>query len=163
MTERRKCRGDFSTRDRIAAIPPRVWVLVGLPRSGKSTWANENALRLNATILSADDIRRALGIEWDRKFEPMVWRTFNLMARVLIIRGQNVIADTTNLTRARRKWWVEMASDGLIRLEFVEFTDPGDEELRQRCEDSDYPWEVVQQLRRDYEPVAEDEGYVTEM
>jgi predicted kinase len=77
---------------------------VGLPRSGKTTWARKQGI----PIVSPDAIRLAIT---DRAFvpraEPIVWATAQTMVRALFIAGHNrVILDATNNTRKRRDVWI---------------------------------------------------------
>lgn len=82
------------------------WVLVvavGLPRSGKSTWA----LSQSCPVVSPDAIRLAIhGQRFNAPAEPFVWLVAKTMVRALFLAGHSmVIVDATNTTRKRRDDW----------------------------------------------------------
>lgn len=88
---------------------------VGLPRSGKSTWARDQA----APIVNPDSVRLAL---YNRAFIPecegFVWAITYVMARALLWAGHDdVIVDATNITEKRRESWRTRFSDCNIVLE----------------------------------------------
>ena len=76
---------------------------VGLPRSGKSTWARTTG----HPIVCPDSIRLALhGQAYIQTAEPFVWVIARAMVRSLFISGhETVILDATNLKRAHRLMW----------------------------------------------------------
>lgn len=78
-------------------------VTVGLPRSGKSTWAKEQAL----PIVNPDSIRLAMhGQIFAKQAEDLVWATAKIMVRALFLAGhETVILDATNLGADRRDAW----------------------------------------------------------
>lgn len=75
-------------------------MLVGLPRSGKSTWAKQQGI----PIVNPDSIRLALhGSPFLEKAEPLVWVFTHYMIDSLFISGHDkIILDATNITRERR-------------------------------------------------------------
>jgi predicted kinase len=80
---------------------------VGLPRSGKSTWALDQAMQHGHVIVSPDSIRLALyGRAFCWESEPMVWAIAKYMVKSLFISGHPVvILDACSLTQARRSEW----------------------------------------------------------
>lgn len=78
-------------------------ITIGLPQSGKSTWAKEQGL----PIVSPDSIRLALhGKPYIGLSEPFVWAVAKVMVRALFLSGnEEVILDATNMTRKRRNEW----------------------------------------------------------
>lgn len=76
---------------------------VGLPRSGKSTWARSQAY----PVVNPDAIRLALhGQRFAANAEPFVWATAKVMVRALFLAGhKTVVLDATNTTRKRRDEW----------------------------------------------------------
>src|SRR5436190_1189470 len=78
-------------------------VCVGLPRSGKTTWARTTSF----PIVSPDAIRLAIhGQRFVQSAEPFVWATAEVMVRALFLAGHRVvILDATNVTRKRRDRW----------------------------------------------------------
>lgn len=77
-------------------------VLVGLPASGKSTWAKENGGK--ASIVSTDEIRAELtGDAGDQSRNADVWEIAFSRAEALLRAGKNVIFDATNCGRANRR------------------------------------------------------------
>lgn len=76
---------------------------VGLPRSGKSSWARQQSY----PVVNPDAIRLALhGQRFAANAEPFVWATAKLMVRALFLAGhKTVILDATNVTRKRRDEW----------------------------------------------------------
>lgn len=77
---------------------------VGLPRSGKSTWARQQG----CPIVNPDAIRLALhGQRFVASAEPVVWAVAKLMVAALFRAGHDtVILDATNTTKARRDEWI---------------------------------------------------------
>jgi predicted kinase len=76
---------------------------IGLPRSGKSTWARQQGV----PIVNPDAIRLAIhGQPFVPSAEPLVWVTAKIMTRSLFGAGHDVvILDATNLSRQRREEW----------------------------------------------------------
>ena len=82
-------------------------VMVGLPRSGKSTKAKELMTDYGAAIVNPDSIRLAIhGRTFIVAAEPFVWATAKAMVNALFLAGHNlVVIDATNTTRKRRDDW----------------------------------------------------------
>ncbi len=89
-------------------------VTVGLPRSGKSTWALATSKQLHCPIVNPDAVRLAVtGQRFVREAEPTVWMVVRYMVRSLFNAGHcTVILDATNLTKSRRKFWLDESKQG---------------------------------------------------
>jgi predicted kinase len=76
---------------------------VGLPRSGKSSWAQQQAY----PIVSPDAIRLAMhGQAFIASVEPYIWAIARTMVGALFLAGhRHVILDATNISRKRRNEW----------------------------------------------------------
>ncbi len=93
-----------------------LMVMVGLPGSGKSTWARRYTRRYPSwLIISADDIRRQLygdaviQGEWRDIWQSVIQQLSE--GRQAIAQGQasGVIYDATNVRRRHRREFVQMA------------------------------------------------------
>jgi len=84
-------------------------VTVGLPRSGKSTWAKTTGF----PVVNPDSIRMALyGQEFLVEAEDMIWTLSKYMVKSLFIAGHDtVILDATNLTDHSRDFWISKEWD----------------------------------------------------
>ena len=78
-------------------------LMVGLPRSGKSTWAKSQ----NFPIVNLDSIRLAVhGQRFWGPAEPIVSAHAQVMVSSLFLAGnETVILDATNVSRHRRTHW----------------------------------------------------------
>lgn len=77
---------------------------VGLPRSGKTTWARKQGF----PIVNPDSIRLVLhGTAFRREAEDFVWAIARIMVELLFLAGYDVvILDATNTTIKSRATWV---------------------------------------------------------
>ena len=91
---------------------------VGLPRSGKSTWAAQQG----HPVVCPDSIRLAIhGQRHCPSAEPLVWATARIMVDALFLSGhQTVIVDATNIRKAWRDQWKSEKWD--IKLHVVPTT-----------------------------------------
>ena len=96
-------------------------MMMGLPRSGKSTWAKAQGF----PIVSPDAIRLALtGQRWWSPIEHQVHATARTMVRALFLAGNDtVILDDarTSLTKESREKW--RASDDVPWKRYVQIID----------------------------------------
>jgi len=78
----------------------RLICTVGLPRSGKSTWARQQPF----PVVSTDAIRQNLyGQAFWKPGEKMLWALADLMVRTLFDSGaETVILDACNISRFSR-------------------------------------------------------------
>ena len=127
-------------------------VTVGLPRCGKSTWANKQG----APIVNPDSIRLALhGQPFISLAEPFVWAIAKVMVRALFLAGHDrVILDATNITRKRRAEW--RSEDWTC--EFVSFLDVPLETCLRRVYSGNIDLiAAIQRQHAELEPIGDDE------
>ena len=125
-------------------------VTVGLPRSGKSTWARHQL----TPIACPDAIRFALhGHAWIPLSEPFVWAIAGVMVRALFLAGHCiVIVDGCHVKHEQRQFWMDMGDREGWRTIFKEVTTP---ELTciDRCGEDEKMVAVVQRMAEEYEPL----------
>lgn len=92
-------------------------VLIGLPRSGKSTYAKTTG----HPVVNPDSIRLALhGQAFVPQAEPFVWAIAHKMVEALFLAGHtDVVLDATNTTPKRRREW-----DGQWACKYIYFDTP---------------------------------------
>ena len=119
--------------------PHTLILTVGLPKSGKTTWAKQSI----HPVVNPDAIRLALhGQAFVKMAEPMVWAIAETMVRHHFEYGYStVILDATNLTPERREKW-RSADWG---TKFVVF-DTRFATCRSRAEKSGFPVEVLDRM-----------------
>jgi predicted kinase len=120
-----------------------VYILIGLPGCGKSTWRaahlRENAQR-PTVIISTDDmvetIAREKGITYDEAHKQLNFKdaTARMRAhfRQALNNGHDVIVDRTNMSRKSRKMFLKDLPEGYESVAVL-FTVP-DTVLKQRLE-----------------------------
>lgn len=125
---------------------------VGLPRSGKSTWAKKQ----NVPIVNPDSIHYALhGERFLPDAEPMVWVIAEYMVKSLFLAGHNVvIIDATNTTKARRDKW---KSENWVREFAVVGTTKEVCIKRANSENDAYIIPIIEKMAAQFEPIADEE------
>jgi len=87
-------------------------MLIGLPGSGKSTYAKEHLLNDNTIYLSSDDLRIELfGFE-DQTHNADLFEEMNRRCKTALRSGKDVVYDATNLSRKRRKHFISTICKG---------------------------------------------------
>ncbi len=126
---------------------------VGLPRSGKSTWARGQAY----PIVNPDAIRLAMhGQRFSAQAEPFVWLHAKLMVRSLFGAGHKyVILDATNVSRKRRDEWRSESEWGLFFKHII--TDPETCLQRAIAANDGAMMDVINRMEREFEPLGADE------
>jgi predicted kinase len=121
-------------------------ITVGLPRSGKSTWAMKQLV----PVVNPDSIRLAFhGFAYLPKVEPWIWRLAQVMVESLFLAGHNtVILDSTMVTKARRAEW----ASPLWRRQYQEFS-TSEDECCLRAAVTGFPEDVIHRMAREWEPV----------
>lgn len=84
-------------------LKPKFIMLVGLPGSGKTSWA-KNRVNDHTVHISSDEIREELyGDAGCQKDPDAVFALMRLRTTEALARGMDVIYDATNITRKNRK------------------------------------------------------------
>jgi predicted kinase len=78
----------------------KIFLTVGIPSSGKSTWAKEEVAKdpLNTLRLNNDDLRATFnGSVWSSEYEKIIEATRNFLIEKGLKTGKNIIIDNLNL------------------------------------------------------------------
>jgi predicted kinase len=77
---------------------PTIFITVGLPGSGKSTWMENHKEELDMIIHSSDAIREEFGNINDQSKNDLVFQTLHNRVKEDLLNGKNVCYDATNLS-----------------------------------------------------------------
>ena len=133
---------------------PILLCTVGLPRSGKTTWAKATHRDKGTPIVNPDSIRLAIhGQRFIPEAEPFVWATAKAMVAALFLAGHEVvILDATNTTKKRRDEW----QSSKWRTMFVVMDACKEECLRRAAGDAEII-QVIKRMAASFERVSEPE------
>ena len=102
----------------------KLTLLIGIPGSGKTTYANKNK-KENEVILSSDIIRQELfGNESSQENNQLVFDTLYARARQLLKEGKDVIIDATNINAYYRHQTLKNFEDLNIERVAIVFDTP---------------------------------------
>lgn len=141
----------------------KLYVLMGAPASGKTTWLKEN--KLDIYSVSTDDLRmlysapvvnvegkRTISQEKDRK----VWNTFYDIIEERVAKGERTFADATNTTQKYWNKYLEIANRHNAEVICIDFSgDVTQEELKIRNESREemkrVPEKVIEKMQSNIE------------
>ena len=147
----------------------KLYVMVGVPGSGKSTWIKNQIWALGLPVVSTDafveDYARECGQTYSEVFEEYMPKAVELMAKQVVYFRENkvdIIWDQTSTSIATRAKKIRMLPD-YYKIAVVMKTPPT-EELKRRLASrpgKNIPWEVVSHMasQLEAEPPTEDEGF----
>ncbi len=134
-----------------------LYLLVGLPGSGKTTWANSQD-KNKFVILSTDELSKAF-----RGFDKEKRRTFEIhLAREHLKKGRNVILDKMLMSKESRQRYIKALKPYANKIYVILFDVPllrclernKDRPSHSRVSDRSY----ISHIKR-FEPPSKDEGY----
>ena len=147
----------------------KLYVLVGVPASGKSTWVKNQDWVNECVVVSTDefveDYAKECGLTYSEVFDDYMPRAVELMAaKVVRAReaGKEIIWDQTSVTVSTRAKKLRMLPDYYAIA--VVFKTPPASELMQRLTSrpgKNIPWEIVSDMAQKLEtqPPSTDEGF----
>ena len=133
-------------------------MLVGLPGSGKSTWAAAQP----HTSLSSDQIRLILsGDESNQAIHAAVFSTMRFLLRQRLTLGARAtILDATHLERKWRRLWIQLGAQYGATVEAVYFNTPLEECLkRNQSRVRQVPEAALRAMAAKLQPPARAEGF----
>lgn len=138
---------------------PTIKILMGLPRSGKTTFIEQRYKGI-IPIISADKMRyQVYGQRFWNDGEDLMWSVRKMVLKMLLEQGINIIIDETNTTVKRRQPIIALAKEYGYTVEVYHVRTPK-EECTKRAEESGdtaiIP--VIERMDANLELVGLDEG-----
>ena len=140
---------------------PKLYVMVGIPGSGKSTYAEVN-LSQSATIFSSDKLRgELLGDEGNQDNKDLIFSTLYSRARDCLLSGKDAVIDATNVNKFERARVLENFKDIDDLVKVAIFVNTPLEECISRNKNRSrvVPEKVIRDFYSRLEIPVEDEGF----
>ena len=128
-----------------------MWMMAGLPGSGKTSWIKKNLPEL--PVVSLDEIRNELGIEPGENQSKVVIQARE-EAKVYLRRKQSFVFDATNLVSDLRRFWLQLAANYNARIRIVYMEVPYPTLLKRNKErpaSQQVPEEVIHKMMNKWE------------
>lgn len=138
-------------------------ILIGLPGSGKSTWAQDYVRNnnKNITILSSDAYRKEMfGDESIQRDPKKVFTKLANDAKKLLSEGKSIIIDATNVTPKSRKTFIDIAKQfQCFVIAQVFLTTPELCKQRNGLRNRKVPEEVIDNMSKKFTLPRYEEGF----
>lgn len=149
---------------------PTIYVLVGLPGSGKSTWIRNKEDAENFVIVSSDDeidaYAKSVGKTYSEVFDSQIKSATKMMNAKFddaIAQHKNIIWDQTNMTSKKRKAILSRVPNVYKKVAVVFQVDDNElaDRLKYRAEkEGKYiPQHVLNSMRVSFEMPSRSEGF----
>lgn len=146
---------------------PKLYMLIGVPGSGKSTWIKSQDWIQDCVVVSTDNFieaeATAQGKTYNEVFESVIKDATSRMkqdVKTAVEAGKDIIWDQTNTTAKSRKSKLDMVK-GYKKIAIV-FNVPEEAELNRRLEGrpgKSIPWHVMDSMIEGFAMPNEDEGF----
>lgn len=148
----------------------KIFLLCGIPGSGKSTWVKKNVWGDNAKIISRDEIRFSLLSDDDEYFERehLVWKMYVKQANEAILNDniEDIILDATHLNeKSRSKIMKEIIENakkkdcGIYTITMIVPLDIAQERNSHRTGRSHVPENVIENMALSFTLPKKEEGF----
>ncbi len=136
----------------------KMWIMVGLPMSGKTTEVKKLIEEYGGAVVNPDAVRLAMhGQAYVQDSEDFVWATVRCMVRALYLSGHGlVIIDACNTSKKRRDAWRYLVKD--VEISFIVIKEDVDVCLS-RTDSKDLRI-AIERMAISAEPVMKDEGKI---
>jgi predicted kinase len=145
----------------------KLYVLIGVPGSGKSTWVSNQDWAKECAYISTDlyveRFAQRMGKTYSQVFKDVMPRAIRLMMRAVRRaeeQAKDVIWDQTSVSKVSRiRKFVSLPDYYAIA---VVFKTPPEKELKRRLASrpgKHIPWGVVSSMIQNYEEPTEEEGF----
>lgn len=104
----------------------KLYILIGIPCSGKSTYANRKFNVPNTIIVSTDEIRKELTgtYRFSQETNNKVFEIANEQIQAWLVKGFNVVFDATNTNKKYRKKFINIGEKNHAKIIGVVFNTP---------------------------------------
>ena len=142
----------------MAEKKPTFYMMVGVPGSGKTTYARQIP---NATVLSSDDIRAEIGADGgDKKMHKQVFDILHERTKEALSAGNDVVYNATNLRHTRRAELLNEVKGLAGHKVCVYFAIPLEQALSQNADrDTPVPEKVIKRMNLELCEPRIDEGW----
>lgn len=139
-------------------MKPVITIMVGLPRSGKSTYVNKNYQ--NTPVISADQLRLVIyGQRFWKDGEDLVWTFRKKMLQVLLQQKIDIVIDETNTIERNRSSIINMAIEHGYTVNAVVIVEDPDVCIKRAKDSGQEDLElVIKRMAKHYEPPHQREG-----
>ncbi len=139
-------------------IKPMMILMIGLPRSGKSTFVNNVLSTANYTYISADEIRKELtGNKNIQSNDKEVWKLLYERFDNAVKNNENIVVDNTNLKIKYRKRFVDPALKKDYFIIYASFMNIDENVILDRIKKTNFPIDVYHRMKNGFEDFTEEE------
>lgn len=151
---------EFDFRIQSAIKNKVAFILMGVPRSGKTTVRNRiKELVEDVHVSSADDIRiRDFNVRFDSSVEDKVWNTHTRELNMAIRNEEQIIIDNTNCTRKSRVDYIKKLRNAGYKVVGMEVK-VSYYELMERAKKTSFPKKVIMNMLHSYQNAMYSEGF----
>jgi predicted kinase len=144
---------------------PTLFVLIGLPGSGKSRWAQTNADQIGAVVVGSDEVRAEFQARGKNPRDgDAVFAEVERRARGLLQADRSVILDATHYQRRYRTYAIEVARQLRVPCVAVWFDTSLAEALQRngwrtgdRFGEQRVPEHIIREMAAHFDPPGRDE------
>lgn len=146
-----------------------IYITVGFPGSGKSTWAWKTAKDSDTIIICKDNIRFMLKGDYvfDPSYEPLVTEIATATFNSAFIAGFNIIIDEEHITKKHRADTIEKIKNFTLSIEpkiicawFIENKRNLEYQMKDPRGYSDIKWaEVIEKMTKEFQKPTKREKF----
>ena len=146
-----------------------IYILIGLPGVGKTTWWMNYSNRENDYYLSTDDIIGSIATKYGftysecfKELYPFAEKVMNeRLEEAASLQNVDVYIDRTNMSRKSRAKFIEFGKKHGFIIHAVEFKTPDEQEHKRRLNRPGkvIPDYVIENMKKSYEEPTLEEGF----
>lgn len=142
----------------MAEKKPTFYMMVGVPGSGKTTYAHRIP---NAKVISSDEIRKELGVDGgDKQAHSRVFAILHERVKETLQNGKDVVYDATNIAESKRRSFLKEINDIAGKKVCVCLVPSLNQAIRQNADrDEPVPEHVIRNMHMRLEAPTFSEGW----